>query len=191
MLVQGRLGPEIVSSVGDGLYKTVDGGANWNKIGFENSERIANIIVNPNNSLEIYVGVLGALWGDNKERGVYKSTDGGTTWESCCISTQKRDVQIWPWIQQTPMSFMPPCGSLEEQGGPLNLEAKTVHFINLSMLEKLGTKSIMVFQKENWEDWPLRLHLQTQIHFYTVIEAEKNERKGLYRSNDAGASWNN
>ena len=68
-------------SIGDGLYKSTDGGANWNKIGFEKSERIANIIVNPNNSQEIYVGVLGALWGDSEERGVYKSTDGGATWE--------------------------------------------------------------------------------------------------------------
>ena len=68
-------------SVGDGLYKSDDGGASWNKIGFEKSERIANIIVNPNNSKEIYVGVLGALWSDSEERGVFKTTDGGETWE--------------------------------------------------------------------------------------------------------------
>jgi len=67
-------------SVGDGLYKTVDGGSNWKKIGFEKSERIANIIVNPKNNQEVYVAVLGALWGDSEERGVYKSTDGGATW---------------------------------------------------------------------------------------------------------------
>ena len=50
-------------SIGDGLYKSTDGGSNWSKIGFENSERIANIIVNPQNSQEIYVAVLGALLG--------------------------------------------------------------------------------------------------------------------------------
>ena len=64
-------------SIGDGLYKSLDGGNNWKKIGFENSERISNIIVNPNNSNEIYVGVLGALWSDSDERGVYKSIDMG------------------------------------------------------------------------------------------------------------------
>jgi photosystem II stability/assembly factor-like uncharacterized protein len=68
-------------SYGDGLYKSTDGGSNWNKIGLENSERIASVIVNPENSNEIYVGALGALWGDNEERGVFKSSDGGTTWE--------------------------------------------------------------------------------------------------------------
>ena len=46
-------------SIGDGLYKSTDGGSNWNKIGFEKSERIASVIVNPENSQEIYVGVLG------------------------------------------------------------------------------------------------------------------------------------
>ena len=69
-------------SIGDGLYKSTDGGNNWNRIGLENSERIANIIVNPENSNEIYVAVLGALWSDSNERGVYKSVDGGETWEN-------------------------------------------------------------------------------------------------------------
>ena len=67
-------------SIGDGLYKSIDGGVNWKKIGLENSERIANIIVNPKNSNEIYVSVLGALWSDSPDRGVYKSMDAGKTW---------------------------------------------------------------------------------------------------------------
>ena len=68
-------------SYGDGIYKSSDGGANWKHIGLKNSERIAGIIVNPQNSNEIYVAVLGALWGDHEERGVFKSKDGGETWE--------------------------------------------------------------------------------------------------------------
>ncbi|HLZ15390.1 MAG TPA: hypothetical protein VKQ08_00020, partial [Cyclobacteriaceae bacterium] len=67
-------------SVGDGLYKTVDGGTNWQKMGFEKSERIAGVRVNPTNSDEIYVAVLGPLWNDSDERGLYKTTDGGKTW---------------------------------------------------------------------------------------------------------------
>ena len=69
-------------SIGDGLYKSEDGGNNWKKIGFEKSERISSIVINPNNTDEMYVGVLGALWSDSEERGVYKSSDGGKTWEN-------------------------------------------------------------------------------------------------------------
>jgi len=57
-------------SVGDGLYKTIDGGSNWQKMGFEKSERIAGIQVNPKNSDEVYVAVMGALWSDSEERGL-------------------------------------------------------------------------------------------------------------------------
>ena len=67
-------------SVGCGLFRSGDAGATWEKLGFENSERIANILINPDNPDEIYVGVLGALWSDSEERGVYKSADGGSTW---------------------------------------------------------------------------------------------------------------
>lgn len=59
-------------SIGDGLYKTVDGGTNWIKVGFEKSERIAGIQVNPKNKDEIYVAALGPLWNDSEERGLYK-----------------------------------------------------------------------------------------------------------------------
>ena len=55
-------------SIGDGLYKSEDGGSNWKKIGFEKSERISSIVINPNNTDEMYVGVLGALWSDSEER---------------------------------------------------------------------------------------------------------------------------
>jgi len=88
-------------SIGDGLYKSVDGGATWNKIGFENSERIANIIINPKNSNEMYVGVLGALWSDNDERGVYKSTDGGVSWEKILY------VNAQTWRRSRPTSPKP------------------------------------------------------------------------------------
>ncbi|MGB5402861.1 MAG: hypothetical protein WBN13_02705, partial [Robiginitalea sp.] len=68
-------------SIGCGLFRSRDGGTTWESLGLEHSERIASILVHPENPDIIYVGVLGALWSDSQERGVYKSADGGKSWE--------------------------------------------------------------------------------------------------------------
>ncbi len=81
-------------SVGDGLFKSTDGGSNWTKVGFENSERISSIVINPTNTDEMYVGVLGALWSDSEDRGVYKSLDGGTTWIKYYTLAHQLELQM-------------------------------------------------------------------------------------------------
>ncbi|MGA2381966.1 MAG: sialidase [Gemmatimonadales bacterium] len=67
-------------SIGDGIYKSTDGGDNWTNMGLRNSERIAKILVDPTATNTVYACVAGKLWSDSDERGVYKTTDGGTTW---------------------------------------------------------------------------------------------------------------
>src|SRR6266568_1385148 len=67
-------------SIGDGIYKSVDGGDNWTNLGLRESEHIAKIVVDPSESNTVYVCVPGKLWSDSEERGVYKTTDGGRTW---------------------------------------------------------------------------------------------------------------
>jgi photosystem II stability/assembly factor-like uncharacterized protein len=68
-------------SVGDGIYRTTDGGENWEHLGLEATERIAKIAVDPTDSDTVYVCATGHLWNANPERGVYKTTDGGANWE--------------------------------------------------------------------------------------------------------------
>ena len=68
-------------SVGDGIYRTTDGGDTWEHLGLENTERIAKIAVDPTDGETVYVCATGHLWNANAERGVYKTTDGGSTWE--------------------------------------------------------------------------------------------------------------
>src|ERR1044072_8238605 len=67
-------------SIGDGMYKSTDGGDTWAKVGLDKSERIGQIIVSPKNSDTVYAAVPGALWSDSPDRGLYKTTDGGKTW---------------------------------------------------------------------------------------------------------------
>ena len=66
---------------GDGLYKTEDGGRSWRNVGLKNSEHIGKILVDPRNSDVVYVAAQGPLWGPGGDRGLYKTTDGGKTWE--------------------------------------------------------------------------------------------------------------
>jgi photosystem II stability/assembly factor-like uncharacterized protein len=68
-------------SIGNGMYKTTDAGDNWKKIGLDSTEHIARIIIHPENTNVIYVAVPGALWSNSKHRGVYRSANGGETWE--------------------------------------------------------------------------------------------------------------
>src|SRR5207244_2658560 len=66
-------------SVGDGIYKSTDGGDSWHNMGLPNAERISRILVDPKDSDTVYVCVPGKLWSDSEDRGVYKTTDGGKT----------------------------------------------------------------------------------------------------------------
>jgi photosystem II stability/assembly factor-like uncharacterized protein len=68
------------TSVGGGVYKSIDGGRSWTLTGLANSERIDRIALHPDNPNIAYVAAMGTLWGSNEERGVYKTTDGGDSW---------------------------------------------------------------------------------------------------------------
>jgi hypothetical protein len=76
----GEGNPRNSHNSGKGIYKSLDGGKTWKCLGLEATKTIHRIIVNPKNSQEIYVAAMGSVWGPNDARGVYKTTDGGKTW---------------------------------------------------------------------------------------------------------------
>src|SRR6476619_5562210 len=87
-------------SIGDGIYKSNDGGEAWTNAGLPKSERIAQIVVSPKNSDTVFAAVPGALWSDSTDRGLYRTTDGGKNWEialkGSTPSTGCSDVAIDP-----------------------------------------------------------------------------------------------
>ncbi|HEX5135261.1 MAG TPA: glycosyl hydrolase, partial [Thermoanaerobaculia bacterium] len=86
-------------SVGDGVYKTTDGGDNWTRLGLENTERIARIAVDPKDSNVVFVCATGHLFDDHPDRGVYRTKDGGKTWDKVLFvanDTGCSDVAIDP-----------------------------------------------------------------------------------------------
>ena len=97
-------------SIGDGIYKSTDAGETWTKAGLNKSERIAKIRVSPSNSDTVFVAVPGALWSDSQDRGLYKTTDGGKTWNQVLkganLSTGCTDIAIDPTNPETMFASM-------------------------------------------------------------------------------------
>lgn len=77
----GEGNPRNSHNSGKGIYKSVDGGKTWKCIGLEATKTIHRIVINPKNPAQLWVAAMGSVWGGNKERGVYKSEDGGSTWK--------------------------------------------------------------------------------------------------------------
>jgi len=176
-------------SLGDGIYKSTDGGQNWKNMGLPKSDRISSIVVDPKNSDIVWVGVLGALWGDSDERGIYKTTDGGATWKKefyIDAKTGCSDLIIDPkntnimyasfWeFRRTGWSFS--SGGAQSALYKSADSGKTWNKIHNGFPQgKLGRIAIAVA--------PTNSNI-----LYSVLETEKSDKNGLYRSDDAGASW--
>ncbi|MHC4177643.1 MAG: WD40/YVTN/BNR-like repeat-containing protein, partial [Planctomycetota bacterium] len=95
----GEANPRNSVSWGDGVYKSTDGGKTWKNMGLKKIFQTGRIAIHPKDPNTVYVGALGRLWGPNEERGLFKTTDGGKTWEKILYVDDKTgvvDVQMHP-----------------------------------------------------------------------------------------------
>ena len=88
----GENNPRNSSSYGDGVYKSVDGGKTWKHMGLRASFQTGDILIHPTDPNTVYVGALGRLWGPSEERGLYKTTDGGASWDRVLFVDDKTGV---------------------------------------------------------------------------------------------------
>jgi photosystem II stability/assembly factor-like uncharacterized protein len=88
----GEGNPRNSAGVGRGLFKSIDGGRSWAPMGFESSERIHRVLTHPTDPDVVYVGVMGPAWSDGEERGVYRTRDGGESWERVLWSNERTGV---------------------------------------------------------------------------------------------------
>ena len=176
-------------SIGNGIYKSVDSGENWEFIGLPKAGLIGKIEIHPRNSDIVYVAALGNIFGPNAERGVYKTIDGGKNWDKVYFISNKtgaRDVEINPdneneilasfWtVQRKPWTLVD--GS--DEGGVF--------------MSKDAGKS----WKKLTEGLPKGLTGKIQVEYspanssrlWAMIQAQKEEEGGLYRSDDGGKTW--
>ena len=83
-------------SFGDGIYKSLDGGESWTNMGLEESEHLGRIVVHPDDSNTVYVAAMGPLWRGGGDRGLYKTVDGGETWERILhVSDDTGMAEVW------------------------------------------------------------------------------------------------
>jgi photosystem II stability/assembly factor-like uncharacterized protein/uncharacterized protein YoxC len=88
----GEATPRNSVGVGRGVYLTIDGGKTWEFLGLEKTEKISKIFLHPDDPDVAYVGAMGTTWGENPERGVYKTEDGGKTWKKILFVDNKTGV---------------------------------------------------------------------------------------------------
>ena len=176
-------------SVGDGLYKSTDGGNNWKKIGFDNSERISSIVINPNNTDEMYVGVLGALWSDSEDRGVYKSTDGGKTWNKILYigpSTGAADVIMDP---ENPSILYTSMWEFRRSGWGFVSGGKTSALYKSTDSGKTWNKIHNGFPDGDLGRIAIAIAPSDNNILYSVLETGEKATNGLWKSADAGKNW--
>lgn len=175
-------------SFGDGIYKSVDAGKSWKHYGLENSGAIQNIIIHPKNPDLVYASCMGKVFGSNKERGVYRTTDGGRNWQQILAkddSTGCYDVKFDPnnpliiyaalWqAHRTPYSL--------SSGGKGSGLYKSYDGGNTwSDISKKPGLPVGLLGKIT-----VAISAMNSNRVYAMIE---NENGGLFRSDDAGEHW--
>jgi photosystem II stability/assembly factor-like uncharacterized protein len=175
-------------SVGSGVYKTTDGGENWQQVGLTDSERIARIVVDHKNGDTVYACATGHLWDANPERGVYKTTDGGKSWK-----------QVLKVNDDTGCAMM----AMDPQD-PKVLYAAMWQFRRKAWTFKSGGPGSGLFKStdggETWKKLTKGLPAgelgrigvavapSRPSTVYAVVEAKEGD-SALYRSDDLGESW--
>lgn len=184
-------------SIGDGIYKTTDGGDTWTNMGLPNSERIAAIVVHPKNPDIVYACVAGRLWSDSAERGLYRTEDGGKTWALILkgpnLSTGCASISIDP---RNPDKMFAAMWDFRRKGWTFRSGGETPDSPSGSGLfvttdgGKSWTRQDPASNK-GFPDGPLgrigvTIAPSNPDIVYAVIESK---RSGLFRSDDGGKTW--
>ena len=179
----------VMTSYGDGVYKSTDAGKTWKKIGLEATQHIARVVIHPTNPDIVYVAAQGALYGPNKDRGIYKSVDGGKTWKNTLFvneltgcSELSMDAN-YPEIMYATMWHHQRKPNIVISGGEGSGVYKSIDGgetwfkIEKGLPEEKGKMAISVSPANSDK-------------VYALIESDSNKDKGgLFVSNNGGDSW--
>ncbi len=173
---------------GDGVYKSEDGGRSWKNMGLEQSEHIGKIIVDPRDSDVVYVAAIGPLWSEGGDRGVYKTSDGGKTWEAVLTIDEHTGVTDLVMDPRDPDVLY--AAALQRRrhvftyvgGGPGSGIYKTADGGNTWEKANNGLPSVDLGRIG------LAISPADPEVIYAMVEAAL-DKGGFYRSTNRGASW--
>lgn len=192
-------------SPGGGVYKSTDGGLTWKLMGLEKTQAIGRIVVHPTDPNVVYIAALGAIWNANKERGLYKTTDGGTSWELVKFVSDKAgmiDVALDPSNPEVVWA-----ASWERVRGPYSLQSGGP---GSALWKSTDAGRTWVEVKGNGFPESMKGRISIAIAasnpkvMYTMVEADtmpnvqpkgapkkaaQTRPSGLYRSEDGGVTW--
>ena len=179
-------------SVGDGMYKSTDAGKTWRHLGLRDAQQIPAILVDPRNPNRLFVAVLGHPYGPNPERGVFRSTDGGQTWQKVLYKDERTgaiDLAFDPRNPQTVYAVL-----WQAQQGPWENGAFSGPNSGLFKSTDGGTTwnpltgGLPTFAQGGLGRIGIAIAPTDPNRMYALVEA-RGEAGGVYRSDDAGTNW--
>ena len=173
-------------SIGDGVYKSEDGGKTWKNMGLKNTQQISRIVIDPKNPDLVYVAVMGHLWGKNKDRGVYKTSDGGRIWKK--VLYEGDDVGIADLVMDPSNNLVLYAAAYQHgrkpyyfySGGPRSGIYKTTDGGNTWKKLKNG------LPEGDTGRIGLAISRSNPNVVYAIVE---NKKGGIFRSDDKGETW--
>jgi photosystem II stability/assembly factor-like uncharacterized protein len=173
---------------GDGIYKSMDGGSSWKNMGLKNSEHIGKIIVHPTNSNIVWVAAIGPLWNSGGDRGVYKTVDGGETWNAVLTIDERTGVTDLIIDPRNPDILYAAAFQRARHvftylgGGPGSTIYKTSDGGDNWEKAHKGLPEVDLGRIG------LAISPADPEIIYAIVEAAQG-KSGFYRSTDRGASW--
>jgi photosystem II stability/assembly factor-like uncharacterized protein len=184
-------------SIGDGVYKSTDGGQTWANVGLPNSEHITKILVDPTDGNTVYVCVPGRLWSDSADRGLYKTSDGGKTWTQVLkgpnLSTGCSMIALDP---KDPKVIFAGLWDFRRKGWTFRSGGEGPDSPSGSALmrsadggrtwTRLDADSAKGLPKGPWGRVAVSIAPSNPNRIYALIESA---RSALFRSDDGGKTW--
>jgi photosystem II stability/assembly factor-like uncharacterized protein len=177
-------------SVGDGMFKTTDGGQNWEFIGLDDVQQVSRVIIHPENDSIVYVAGMGHPYGANEMRGVFRTMDAGMTWEKVLYINEKTAAMQVEFNPKNPSILY--ATMWEHQDGPWENADFSGPSSGLFKSEDGGDtwnklENGLPGSEEKLGRIGLGISPSNPDRIYATVAATKGG--GLYRTNDAGANW--